>query len=272
MTEQSTSHYERCDDLRDITFVEYAHPTRRRNFFNIDVPNRRGSRVRLLLLRYGRFDPAESRRHQKMTSEPESTEPVPAADGVPADPSALPTQTEHKRHPAVVATAIALPVALLVGVIVAAIAISGKSTRTPEALSAVEAPAADSPNCASLLDALPQSLGDFDAAELAAPAPVGARAWAPQNDTSDAVVLRCGLSRPDAFDVAAPLQVINGVQWFEVSGADAGIAASTWFAVDRPVYIALTVPTGSGPTPLQDASDAIFDSLEQTPLDPAPLR
>jgi len=62
------------------------------------------------------------------------------------------------------------------------------------------------------------------------------------------------------------------VQWFEVSGADSGIDASTWYTVDRPVYVALTVPGGSGPTPLQDASDAISASLPQTPLDPAPLQ
>ncbi|MET0196483.1 MAG: DUF3515 domain-containing protein, partial [Rhodococcus fascians] len=80
-----------------------------------------------------------------------------------------------------------------------------------------------------------------------------------------------GLPRPLGFDVASSLQVINGVQWFEVSGADSGLDASTWYTVDRPVYVALTVPGGSGPTPLQDASDAISSALPQTPLDPAPL-
>ena len=102
--------------------------------------------------------------------------------------------------------------------------------------------------------------------------PQGVRAWAPDDATADAIVLRCGLPRPIGFDVASALQVINGVQWFEVSGADSGIDASTWYTVDRPVYVALTVPGGSGPTPLQDASDAISASLPQTPLDPAPLQ
>jgi len=201
-----------------------------------------------------------------MTSEPESS-----AESDPAEQSASQTQDDHKRHPAVIAAAIALPVALLVGVIVAAVVVSGNSTRPPEALGPVDAPAADGPECSSLLGALPESLGDFDAAELAEPSPVGVRAWAPHDALSEAVVLRCGLPRPDTFDVASPLQVINGVQWFEVSGADAGIEASTWFVVDRPVYIALTVPNGSGPTPLQDASNAISAALPQTALDPAPL-
>ncbi len=182
------------------------------------------------------------------------------------------TPEPDKRHPAVVATAIALPVAVLVGFIVAAVSISGTSTRAPEALGPVDAPAAVSADCSALVDALPASLGDYETVELADPAPPATRAWALDDDTSEPVVLRCGLNRPDGFDVAAPLQVINGVQWFEVSGADSGIEASTWFAVDRPVYVALTVPNGSGPTPLQDASTAISNSLAQTPLDPAPLR
>lgn len=186
-------------------------------------------------------------------------------------PESNSTESE-RRHPAVVATAVALPVALLVGVIVAAVTVSGSTQRPPEALGPVDAPAAESSECTSLLEALPGSLGDYDAAELVDPAPVGAKAWAPDDETSDAVVLRCGLPRPQGFDVASALQVIDGVQWFEVSGADQGIDASTWFTVDRPVYIALTVPNGSGPTPLQDASDAISSTLAQTPLDPAPLQ
>jgi hypothetical protein len=136
----------------------------------------------------------------------------------------------------------------------------------------VNAPAAESPECTSLLDALPEQLGDYHSAELLDPAPAGARAWALDDDESEPVVLRCGLDRPVGFDVAAPLQVVNGVQWFEVSGADSGVDASTWFAVDRAVYVALTVPGGSGPTPLQDASNAISAALPQTALDPAPLR
>lgn len=196
-----------------------------------------------------------------MTSEANSTEPV-SSDAEP---------TEQRRHPAVIATAVALPIALLIGVIVAAVSVSGSSTRPPEALGPVDAPSAESADCTAVLDALPDSLGDYARAELVDPAPVGARAWAPDDDVSEPIVLRCGLPRPLGFDVASSLQVINGVQWFEVSGADSGLDASTWYTVDRPVYVALTVPGGSGPTPLQDASDAISSALPQTPLDPAPL-
>ena len=79
------------------------------------------------------------------------------------------------------------------------------------------------------------------------------------------VILRCGLDRPAEFVVGSPIQVVDAVQWFEV--ADRG--RSTWFAVDRPVYVALTLPQGSGPTPIQEISDAIAKSLPATEIDPA---
>ncbi len=180
--------------------------------------------------------------------------------------------TREQRHPAVIATAIALPVALVVGVLVAAIAVNRSPVLDPVALGPVDSPDAASAQCTSLLDALPEDLGDYTRAELADPAPVGVRAWVSAEENAEPVVLRCGLPRPIGFDVAAPLQVINGVQWFEVSGADDGIDASTWFVVDRGVYVALTIPGDSGPTPLQDASSAVSGALPQQPLDPAPLQ
>ena len=56
----------------------------------------------------------------------------------------------------------------------------------------------------------------------------------------------------------------------EDPGADDG--RSTWFAVDRPVYVALTLPAGSGPTPIQEISRAIAKSLPAKAVDPAPVR
>ncbi|MEU5840256.1 DUF3515 domain-containing protein [Rhodococcus sp. NPDC047139] len=175
-----------------------------------------------------------------------------------------------RRSPALIATAIALPVALLVGVVVAAVIVSRSPVNTPVGLGPVPAPEAESESCSQLLGALPEDLGDYTRAELADPAPIGAAAW--QSPEGDEVVLRCGLDRPAEFDQAAALQVIDGVQWFEVSGAAEGIPASTWFVVDRPVYVALTVPDGSGPTPLQDITTAIAATLPQEEIDPAPIR
>ena len=56
-------------------------------------------------------------------------------------------------------------------------------------------------------------------AEAAEPAPVGAAAWQNQPD-AEPVILRCGLDRPEEFVVGAPIQVVEPVQWFELTDAD----------------------------------------------------
>ncbi|GGC52166.1 DUF3515 domain-containing protein [Hoyosella rhizosphaerae] len=173
--------------------------------------------------------------------------------------------------PAIIATAVALPVILVVALIVAAVVLQRTAPSQPVPLSVVPAPDAESEQCASVVSALPDTLGDLERAELLDPAPVGAAAWRLAASLDDPVVLRCGLDRPLEFDRAAALQIINGVEWFEASGAPLGIDSSTWYAVDRGIYIALTVPNGSGPTPLQVVSDTIADVLPPQPIDPAPI-
>ena len=110
-------------------------------------------------------------------------------------------------------------------------------------------------------------MGDYHRAPAAEPAPAGAAAW--QSDpASEPVILRCGLDRPIEFVVGSPIQVVDAIQWFEV--ADQG--RSTWFVVDRPVYVALTLPQGSGPTPIQQISEVIAKTMSAKPVDPAPVR
>lgn len=171
--------------------------------------------------------------------------------------------------PALIATAVALPVALLVAVVVAAVLVlRSPAEREPLALGPVPAPAADGPACAALLPAFPAELGEFTAATLVEPAPPATRAWQLPAG-GEPIVLRCGLDRPLEFIRSSPLQLVNGVQWFEIRD-EAGDTA-TWFAVDRETYIALTVPDGSGPTPLQVVSDTITARLPERPIDPGEL-
>ncbi|MDN5757860.1 MAG: DUF3515 domain-containing protein, partial [Tomitella sp.] len=68
---------------------------------------------------------------------------------------------EHRFHPAVIATAIALPVALIVGIVVAAILVSesGSADDGPVAVGSAPAPDATSEACTNLLAALPDTLG-----------------------------------------------------------------------------------------------------------------
>ena len=164
------------------------------------------------------------------------------------------------------------PRAVLIAALVVAIGTIGvilgiAATRhraAPAVVAAVPAPRAQDPLCRNLTEALPERLGDYTRAQLAQPAPVGAAAWQPAGG-GDPVVLRCGLDRPADFVVGSPIQVVDRVQWFEVSQDQ----RSTWYTVDRAVYVALTLPTGSGPTPIQQLSDVIDRVVPARPVDPS---
>jgi hypothetical protein len=162
---------------------------------------------------------------------------------------------------------IAVAVAAIIAVLVIAAVRQLPEQLQPVPLPSVPAPQADSPECRALMDALPDQLGDYRRAPAAEPAPKGAAAWQAAPD-AEPVILRCGLERPVDFVVGAPLQVVDAVQWFEVTEQD----RSTWFAVDRGVYIALTLPSNSGPTPIQEMSELIARKIAAKPLDPAPVR
>ena len=167
----------------------------------------------------------------------------------------------------VLIAAIAIAVAAVIAVLVIAAVRQLPEQLQPVPIVSVPAPRADSPECRALMDALPEQLGEYRRAEAAEPGPAGAAAWQDQPD-ADPVILRCGLARPAEFVVGAPIQVVEPVQWFKLT--DAG--RSTWFAVDRPVYIALTLPSASGPTPIQEISEAISQTMPARPIDPAPAR
>jgi Protein of unknown function (DUF3515) len=151
-----------------------------------------------------------------------------------------------------------------IGVILA-IATTRHPPLQPVAIPNLPAPHAQDPACRALLEALPQRLGDYQRAPVAQPAPPGAAAWRTAND-SDPVVLRCGLDRPTDFVIGSPIQLVDRVQWFEARQGD----RSTWYTVDRPVYLALTLPSASGPTPIQQLSDLIDHTVSAVPLNPSP--
>jgi Protein of unknown function (DUF3515) len=170
------------------------------------------------------------------------------------------------------------PRAVLIAALVLAVATIGAiltfaATRHPPqqpvSIPAVPAPQAASPACQALIVALPQRLGDFERAAVAQPAPDGTSAWR-AGSYPEPVVLRCGLERPGDFVVGSPIQVVDRVQWFQVSEQAAG--RSTWYTVDRQVYVALTLPANSGPTPIQELSAVIDHTIAEVPIDPAPVR
>lgn len=164
---------------------------------------------------------------------------------------------------------------LVVGVIVASQVLGGsdddaKAASTPTsdarsgplALAGVDAPDAKGPECGKLVDALPAKLpskgAELARLKLAEPAPPAAAAWA--GDKGEPVVLRCGLPKPAQYQPTARLSEISKVNWLPVEGD----GASTWYTVDRTVYVALTVPDDAGTGVLQEMSATIAKVLPVT--------
>lgn len=161
----------------------------------------------------------------------------------------------------------ALVVAVVAIGVVLAVAASRRPPPRPVAIAAVPAPQAEATECRTLLADLPDRLGELSRATTVAPVPAGTAAW---GDAEEPVIMRCGLDRPTEFVVGSPLQVVDDVQWFRLEDPDT--RRSTWIAVDRPAYVALTLPIGSGPTPIQMLSAAIARAMPATPIRPGPAR
>jgi hypothetical protein len=125
----------------------------------------------------------------------------------------------------------------------------------PVALVPVPAPSAGSADCVTLIGKLPATLQSgstvLSKATVAEPAPPAVAAWTDQR--TDPVVLRCGLDRPAELTPTTQTRAVNGVNWLPIDGPD----ATTWYLVDRSVYVAVTVPATTGTGPLQEISDLI---------------
>jgi uncharacterized protein DUF3515 len=167
--------------------------------------------------------------------------------------------------PVAIRVAVALVALLAVGVVVTSLVLTsgdepatqGKTSTPPAgplALVDVDAPDAGSASCTSLMKALPNTLPDSGKTlrrlPIADPAPPAAAAWG--GTRGEPVVFRCGLPRPGELTPTSQLREISGVRWLPIEGD----GATTWVVVDRPVYVALTVPAGSGTGPLQEISAA----------------
>ncbi|GAA3055262.1 DUF3515 domain-containing protein [Actinokineospora globicatena] len=184
------------------------------------------------------------------------------------------TQTAAGLSRTAVTTAAVLAGLLVVGVVVVRLLLpddpervavnqAGQTTQAPRTgpvgLVPVDAPDSASTECAGLTSALPDVLPNngktLPRLPIADPAPVGAAAWGDQ--VGDPVVLRCGLGKPPELTNTAALREVSKVRWLVIEGD----GAATWFAVDRPVYVALTLPAGLGTGPLQTVSEVVGQRL-----------
>jgi hypothetical protein len=177
-----------------------------------------------------------------------------------------------RRRAAVVATAVAIPVAALLVLLFNRTALrAGGATATASptrsqvaALPAVRVPAppesaAGQRSCPGLIAALPVRLGDLLGRPVQSSSP-SVLAWG-----EPPVVLRCGVPRPAGFVPGAPDVVgINGVTWFVQPRGE----RTVWTVVDRAVYIEATVPSGYASAPIPSLSDAVAGTLRAVPPRP----
>jgi Protein of unknown function (DUF3515) len=151
----------------------------------------------------------------------------------------------------VIATAIALPVTVLLAFLLTAGHSSDKPRPAPSGsvLPAVTVPAPPKPNaatqaaCVKVFAKLPVQLGQLAPRRTQTDSSFVA-AWG-----DPAVVLRCGVARPAVFGTpeAAQLVEVNTVLWQPDPQRD----RTVYTAVDRSVYIDVTVPAGADqPLPL----------------------
>jgi hypothetical protein len=175
---------------------------------------------------------------------------------------------------ALVATAVAVPVALLL-----AFAFNRPALRDPgqPPPASTPAPAATAPSslpplavpvppvegaaaaaCRALAGRLPATVWQLSARPVR-PAAVGTRAWG-----EPAVVLRCGVPRPAGYSLTAKnLFGINGVTWYVRQLGDRAV----FTAVDRSVYVEVSVPLRYAGAPVTALSTVVGQALPPVPLD-----
>ncbi|NNG36581.1 DUF3515 family protein [Nakamurella aerolata] len=159
--------------------------------------------------------------------------------------------------------ALSLPVVVIIAVIVGGLVWSKQDPApdtSPVAVGAVEAPAASSKYCTDLMSALPDKLGEDVRREVIGN-PQGIAVWGGQE-----ITLRCGLGTPAELTCSSALNRVDnpnglpGVMWLQVRGQ----GATSYFAADRPVRIALTLPDGSGTEAIQEISAIVTGVMPST--------
>jgi hypothetical protein len=121
------------------------------------------------------------------------------------------------------------------------------------------APEVDAP-CSSLMAKMPLQLAGEQSRPVSSDSPY-VYAWG-----DPALVLVCGAGRPAGFDVTAGLLQIGAVQWF-VDDSDPDVYV--WTAVDRPVYVQLTVPSSMDSAAATQLSAIVAETLPAQEPQPA---
>ncbi|GAB3298479.1 DUF3515 family protein [Epidermidibacterium keratini] len=167
--------------------------------------------------------------------------------------------------PARRATLIAIPAALIAGLLVFWIVgnrLSTQDSAQPKPVDGVSITEVEGTTeiCANLVDGLPATIGESKQRPVSDHPE--SLAWG-----DPPVVLVCGVPQPAGLDAAPLLNVVNGVTWKIDENVDTsayGVPGTNtlWTAIDREVYIAVAVPNDvEGSVAMSPISTAVADRL-----------
>lgn len=160
-----------------------------------------------------------------------------------------------------------LAIVMVFAVLLGAKLVFTNAAQQPVALPPTPFEAADSPECAQLVEALPDELLGHPRAELAEPAPAGAAAWS--SSSEERVTLRCGVDLPQQYTEYSHTVDVDGEDWLQVMDATPGSQLTTWYTTERSPSIAVTTAGDKAPQGLSDALSAL--PQESLQPNPAPL-
>lgn len=193
-----------------------------------------------------------------------ATGPDPQPDPGPEDGDRR-TDDPRSRLPFIlIGAALVITIGALVTALVLAqriISAGDEADTGPLAVATAPAPGAETRWCDDVIARLPAELADGPRRELMVAEP-GVAAWG-----DPAVILRCGITDPAELTCAAPLTRVSdaagrAVEWLRLTQG----TAATFIAVDRPVRIAVTLPSSAGMAAIQDLTGVIADALPAEPV------
>ncbi len=113
-------------------------------------------------------------------------------------------------------------------------------------------------SCPALMEQLPLELAGEPSRPVDSDS-LNAYAWG-----EPPIVLVCGVERPAALEPTSPLIQISGVNWLvDTTDPDRIV----WTAVDRPVYVQVTVSADTDSAPVTALAPVINDTLPLQPVD-----
>ncbi|GAA3956938.1 DUF3515 domain-containing protein [Gordonia caeni] len=188
-------------------------------------------------------------------SDPESGERAGDQPQAAGEPDAA--EPAYRLSPALIATLVAIPVMVIIAFIVFAVIKSNEVSATP--VDSYAASDEDTDRCPQLIGELPETFGDYADKTVDG----NTVRWTTEGST-EPLVFRCGVARPEDLAPTSALQVIHPTQWFITDTEEA--RGQAYVLVDRRPYVAVWVPAGAGNAPLTDIS-ALVAELPPAPLD-----